>query len=250
MATTRRRLPGDPRHVQKVSNGRPREGCKGGPRPDRHARTLPRTSCAGSGTHARTHWRGGLPEASGVAHDRADARTNPIALIAHPCAVTGPRARSKARDLNALPLPETPTPRPSVTQRLPTAPCLAKPPPQQHTPRTQCCQDVRRARIYGRFAGAFNRLSQRAFETARTSSDVCGHLRTSTCKSPHFSSCPDSIMIGGRGDSERLGDQPGVLLMRRVVQILHRRLDVGMPHPLLHPPNIRLGDHPRAERVP
>ena len=35
----------------------------------------------------------------------------------------------------------------------------------------------------------------------------------------------------------------------RVVQVLHRRLDVGVAHPLLHAADVGLGDHPRAEGV-
>jgi hypothetical protein len=34
------------------------------------------------------------------------------------------------------------------------------------------------------------------------------------------------------------------------MQIAHRRLDIRVPHPLLHPANVGLRDHPRAERVP
>jgi hypothetical protein len=34
------------------------------------------------------------------------------------------------------------------------------------------------------------------------------------------------------------------------MQVAHRRLDVRVAHPLLHPPDVGLGDHPRAERVP
>ena len=52
-----------------------------------------------------------------------------------------------------------------------------------------------------------------------------------------------------RVDRERLGDETGVLLPRRVVQVAHRRLDVSVAHPLLNAADIGLGDHPRAERV-
>jgi hypothetical protein len=33
------------------------------------------------------------------------------------------------------------------------------------------------------------------------------------------------------------------------VQVFHGGLDVGMAHPLLHAPDVRLGDHPRPECV-
>jgi hypothetical protein len=33
------------------------------------------------------------------------------------------------------------------------------------------------------------------------------------------------------------------------MQVAHRRLDVGVAHPLLDAADIHLGDHPRAERV-
>jgi hypothetical protein len=36
---------------------------------------------------------------------------------------------------------------------------------------------------------------------------------------------------------------------RGVMQVAHRRLDVGVAHPLLDAADIHLGDHPRAERV-
>ena len=48
---------------------------------------------------------------------------------------------------------------------------------------------------------------------------------------------------------KRLGDQAGVLLARGVVEVLHRRLDVRVPHPLLHTPDVCLGDHPGSKRV-
>ena len=51
-------------------------------------------------------------------------------------------------------------------------------------------------------------------------------------------------------NAERLRNQPCVLGPRRVMEIAHRRLDVGVAHPLLHPADVRLSDHPRAERVP
>ncbi len=37
--------------------------------------------------------------------------------------------------------------------------------------------------------------------------------------------------------------------MGRVVEVLHRRLDVGVAHPLLDVADIGLGDHPGAEGV-
>ena len=42
----------------------------------------------------------------------------------------------------------------------------------------------------------------------------------------------------------------GILFTRRVVEVLHRRLDVGVSHPLLDATNVGLGDHPGPERVP
>jgi len=44
--------------------------------------------------------------------------------------------------------------------------------------------------------------------------------------------------------------QAGVLLARGVVQVPHRRRDISVAHPFLHPADVGLGDHPRPERVP
>jgi hypothetical protein len=65
----------------------------------------------------------------------------------------------------------------------------------------------------------------------------------------------------GRFAAEGLSDQPGILRTAGVMQVLHRRLDVGVADPLPHspdvgvadrlphPPDVGLGDHPSAERV-
>ena len=49
---------------------------------------------------------------------------------------------------------------------------------------------------------------------------------------------------------ERGRDERSILLTRHIVQVLHRGLDIRMPHPLLYTPDIGLADHPSAERVP
>lgn len=46
---------------------------------------------------------------------------------------------------------------------------------------------------------------------------------------------------------ERFGNKPRILLMRCIVEIAHRRLDISVSHPLLHTPNVRLRDHAGAE---
>jgi hypothetical protein len=48
---------------------------------------------------------------------------------------------------------------------------------------------------------------------------------------------------------EGLGDQACFVGALDVVEVLHRRRDVGVPRPLLDPADVRLRDHPRAERV-
>src|SRR4051794_13876910 len=48
---------------------------------------------------------------------------------------------------------------------------------------------------------------------------------------------------------EGLGDQARFVRALDVVEVLHRRRDVGVAHPLLHSSDVGLGDHPRAERV-
>ena len=52
-----------------------------------------------------------------------------------------------------------------------------------------------------------------------------------------------------RAELQGLGHEAGFLIAWGVVEILHRRLDVRVAHPLLHPPNVGLGDHPGTERV-
>jgi len=52
-----------------------------------------------------------------------------------------------------------------------------------------------------------------------------------------------------RVDRERLGDQACVLLAWGVMEVLHRRLDVRMTHPLLDAADVGFGDHPRPERM-
>src|SRR3954468_16969491 len=53
----------------------------------------------------------------------------------------------------------------------------------------------------------------------------------------------------GRLDGERRGNERGVLLARDVMEVFHRRLDVGVAHPLLHAADVGLTDHARAEGV-
>ena len=50
-------------------------------------------------------------------------------------------------------------------------------------------------------------------------------------------------------EREGLGDQASLVGALDVVEVLHRRRDVGVTHPLLDATDVRLGDHPRAERV-
>ena len=52
-----------------------------------------------------------------------------------------------------------------------------------------------------------------------------------------------------RLDCERRRDERGVFLTRHVVEVLRRRQDVGVAHPLLYAADVGLGDHPRAECV-
>ena len=52
-----------------------------------------------------------------------------------------------------------------------------------------------------------------------------------------------------RANLKRLRDELGILCSRSEVQITHRCLDVGVPHPFLDSPDVRDSDHPRAERV-
>src|ERR1700761_4962794 len=62
--------------------------------------------------------------------------------------------------------------------------------------------------------------------------------------------CPQTLKSSlAVPDRERLGYQGGVLGTRRVVQVPHRGLNVGMPHPFLHAPDVGLGDHSRPERA-
>lgn len=49
--------------------------------------------------------------------------------------------------------------------------------------------------------------------------------------------------------SEGLANERGVLRTGDVVEVLHRRLDVRVAHPLLDPPDVGDGDDPRAEGV-
>ena len=49
--------------------------------------------------------------------------------------------------------------------------------------------------------------------------------------------------------TKRVGDERRVIMVRGVVQVPHRRPDVGVPHPLLDSSDISAGDHARAERV-
>src|SRR5439155_16665271 len=50
-------------------------------------------------------------------------------------------------------------------------------------------------------------------------------------------------------DRERLGNERRVRGTRDVVQVLHRRVDVGVAHPLLDPADVSLANHSRAEGV-
>src|SRR4051794_24158517 len=55
--------------------------------------------------------------------------------------------------------------------------------------------------------------------------------------------------LNARGVAERLGDQSGIALAGRVVEVLHRRLNIRMAHPLLNSANVGLADHAGAEGV-
>jgi len=50
-------------------------------------------------------------------------------------------------------------------------------------------------------------------------------------------------------DPKRSGHELGVLAAWRVVEVAHRRLDVGVAHPLLNPADVGHGDHSRPECV-
>jgi hypothetical protein len=51
-------------------------------------------------------------------------------------------------------------------------------------------------------------------------------------------------------DAEGSRDDSGFVVPRRVMQVAHGGLDVGMSHPFLNATDVGLGDHPRAERMP
>src|SRR5438067_1512303 len=53
-----------------------------------------------------------------------------------------------------------------------------------------------------------------------------------------------------RRRSECPCNEVGVLLARLVVEILHRRLNIRVSHPLLDAADVCFSDHARAERVP
>jgi hypothetical protein len=55
--------------------------------------------------------------------------------------------------------------------------------------------------------------------------------------------------VEGMSHLQSLGNKTGILLAWGVMQILHRRLNIRVTHPLLDAAGVGLGDHPRAERV-
>jgi hypothetical protein len=57
------------------------------------------------------------------------------------------------------------------------------------------------------------------------------------------------VTTSGRIGRERLSDESGVLRARDVVEVLHRRLDVRVPHPLLNAADVSDADDARAEGV-
>jgi hypothetical protein len=77
------------------------------------------------------------------------------------------------------------------------------------------------------------------------------HVATRKARRPGSSSLPrgSRCALGGRVPSKRVGDQGGVVVPGRVVQVPHGRLDVGVAHPFLHATNVGTRDHPRAERM-
>src|SRR5688500_3346378 len=57
------------------------------------------------------------------------------------------------------------------------------------------------------------------------------------------------LEVGGWRGLESSANERGVLRARDVVEVLHRRLDVRVAHPLLDAADVGDADDPRAERV-
>jgi len=62
-------------------------------------------------------------------------------------------------------------------------------------------------------------------------------------RAPRRRAHPDPPWLGG------LSHQSGIVGPRHVVQVTHRRLDVGVPHPLRKAVDVGRGDHARAKGV-
>ena len=87
--------------------------------------------------------------------------------------------------------------------------------------------------------------------TCRDFARVSDGTRTPDCLDPNsrVTSMLGHLVADDGLGAKRLGYERGVVVARRVVQVLHRGLHVGVAHPLLHAADVGLGDHPRAKRM-